>query len=246
MKLCACYFMPRNEVVQPALRIFWRPKIESVSKALQRHAGGKAHFSLLNARMCMQPAGKVLLPEQSSSSATCYELLQRDNIWSKEAILNSCPGSGVSHNFCSTCCMIAWKGSLAQAQHPIITWAAVTEVWSHWSLSASAQHQERCQNSSHTSCSASLPLCPDLQVLNLDKLAAGKAPEGSWQDEEVASQKGDGCPARSTGPTEAPRITRVCWGRQGSVRAPSNSHTAWWSELFSCKSLDCILYLALM
>lgn len=79
MKLCACYFMPRNEVVQPALRIFWRPKIESVSKALQRHAGGKAHFSLLNARMCTQPAGKVLLPEQSSSSATCHELLQRDN-----------------------------------------------------------------------------------------------------------------------------------------------------------------------
>lgn len=70
MKLCACYFMPRNEVVQPALRIFWRPKIESVSKALQRHAGGKAHFSLLNAWMCTQPAGKVLLPEQSSSSAT--------------------------------------------------------------------------------------------------------------------------------------------------------------------------------
>lgn len=72
MKLCACYFMPRNEVVQPALRIFWRPKIESVSKALQRHAGGKAHFSLLNARMCTQPAGKVLLPEQSSSSATSF------------------------------------------------------------------------------------------------------------------------------------------------------------------------------
>lgn len=108
-------------------RMFWKPKIESASKAAWRIEEGKAHLRLLNVQICLQPpfqevlqrwqkseghSGRKTIPEQIFYSVCNHppQVLVKGRHWTWSDLGRpfpcSCPCSGLSHNFRSTCCTL--------------------------------------------------------------------------------------------------------------------------------------------
>ena len=57
----------QGNCVAVSQRIFWRPEIESIPKAVRRIEDGKAHLRLLNVQICMQPPFQEILQRRQKS-----------------------------------------------------------------------------------------------------------------------------------------------------------------------------------